>query len=157
MLQLYILDYSDCELTEIPEHKTCTEKPQQWNAAEHTNDGNPVLFLEILFVHHTYGKRKAEEEQERVAKRKQYRACPASSQAVKEEEICALCTNLDSNQKNSSFSKLLRENDCKSLVENSDESDTYVAKYGDRVRAEIDDCPQDGAIQCENASSDNTR
>jgi len=148
-----VLDYSDCELTEIPEHKTCTEKPQQWNVAKHTSNGNPVLFSEILFVHHTYGKRKAEDEHEKMAKRKQYRACPVSLQAVKEEEIRALCTSLDSNQENSPFSKLLRENDCKPLIENLDESDSDISD--DRLRVEIDDRPQDSTMQRENENSDN--
>ena len=146
-----ILDYSDCQLTEIPEHKTCTEKPQQWNVAKHIKDGHPVLFSKILFVHHTYGKRKIEEECKRMATRKQYHACPLSLQAVKEEEIRALCTSLESSQKNSPFSKLLRENDCKPLDENFDDSDN-----DDRTSAETDDHLQNDAIQLESESTDNT-
>ena len=143
-----ILDYSDCQLTEI--YKTCTEKPQQWNVAKHIKDGHPDLFSEILFVHHTYGKRKVEEECKRMAKRKQYHACPLSLQAVKEEEIRALCTSLESSQKNSPFSKLLRGNDCKPLDENFDDS-----VNDDRTSAETDDHLQNDAIQLESASTDN--
>jgi len=129
-----VLDYFNRELTEIPEHKTCTEKPQQWNVAKHTNNGNPVLFSEILLVHHTYGKRKAEDERENMARQKQYRACPVSLQTVKEEEIRALCTSLDSNLEISPFSKLLRENDCKPLIENSDESYSDISDDRPRVK-----------------------
>ena len=53
----------------------------------------------------------------RMTKHKQYRACPTSLQAVTEEQIRTLCTNLESHQKNLPFSKLLRGNDCKPLTE----------------------------------------
>ena len=114
-----ILDYSDHQLTQIPDHRTCTDKPQQWNVAKEIADGGPILFSDIQIVHHTYGKRKAEDECNRIRKHKQYHACPTSLQAVTEEQIRVLCTNLESHQKNSPFSKLLRRNDCKPLTEST--------------------------------------
>ena len=81
--------------------------------------GDQYCFSDIQIVHHTYGKRKAEEECNRIRKHKQYRACPTSLQAVTEEQIRVLCTNLESHQKNSPFSKLLRRNDCKPLTEST--------------------------------------
>ena len=57
-----ILDYSDHQLTQIPDHRTCTDKPQHWNVAKEITDGGSILFSVIQIVHHTYGKRKAEEE-----------------------------------------------------------------------------------------------
>ena len=51
-----ILDFSDLQLTHIPDHRTCTDKLQQWNVAKEFK-GDPVLFSDILFVHHTFGKR----------------------------------------------------------------------------------------------------
>ena len=53
-----VLDYSERQLQVIPDHKTCTDKPQQWNIAKNSTDG-PILFSDILIVHHVYGKRKA--------------------------------------------------------------------------------------------------
>ena len=38
--------------------RTCTDKPQQWNAAKKFKEG-PVLFSNVMFVHHTFGKSKA--------------------------------------------------------------------------------------------------
>ena len=107
-----VLDYCDRQLTLIPDHKTCTDKPQQWNVAKKSMDG-PILFSDILIVHHTYGKRKAEEECARTSKRKEYRACPTSLQAVSEDQIRALCTSLESHTANPPFPKVLRGNECR--------------------------------------------
>ena len=85
-------------------------------AKQITNRG-PVLFSDIRIFHHTYGKRKAEKENDRMTNHKQYRACPTSLQAVTEEQIRTLCTSLESHQKNLPFSKLSRGNDCKPLTE----------------------------------------
>ena len=57
-----ILDYLNRHLMQIPDHRTCTNKPQQWNVAKEITNGGPVLFSDIRVVHHTYGKRKAEKE-----------------------------------------------------------------------------------------------
>ena len=56
-----ILDYTELGLDEIPQDKTCTEEPQQWHKPKTNADIEPALFSEIQFVHHAYGKRKAEE------------------------------------------------------------------------------------------------
>ena len=88
------------------------DKPQQWNVAKEITDRGLMLFSNIQIVHHTYGKRKAEEECNRMSKHKQYRACPTSLQAVTEEQIRVLCTSLESHQKSSPFLKLLRGTDC---------------------------------------------
>ena len=68
-------------------------------------------------MRHTYGKRKAEEECTRSSKRKEYRACPASLQAVSEDQIRALCTSLESHTDNPPFPIVLRGNECRPLVE----------------------------------------
>ena len=39
-----ILHYVELGLKEIPEDKTCTDKPQQWNKPKKTLDNGPVLF-----------------------------------------------------------------------------------------------------------------
>ena len=55
-----ILEYIELGLSEIPQDKS-TEQPQQWHKpCKNVADG-PVFFSEIQFVHHSYGKRKAEE------------------------------------------------------------------------------------------------
>ena len=118
-LLYYILDISNLHLKHIPNDRTCTDKPQQWNVAKEFK-GGPVLFSDILFVHHTFGKRKAEEEESRMAKRKKYRACPISLQRVTEDEIRTLCTGLESNHNSSTFARLLRGNDCNPIMEDSE-------------------------------------
>ena len=111
-----VLNYSESQLKVIPDHKTCTDKPQQWNVTKKSTDG-PIFFSDILIVRHTYGKRKAEEECTRSSKRKEYRACPASLQAVSEDQIRALCTSLESHTDNPPFPIVLRGNECRPLVE----------------------------------------
>ena len=99
-----VLDYSERQLQVISDHKTCTDKPQQWNIVKNSTD-SPILFLDILIVHHVYGKHKAEDEYARSSKRKEYHACPTSLQAVSEGQIRALCTSLESHTDNPPFPK----------------------------------------------------
>ena len=51
-----ILDYVELGLYAIPEDKTCTDKPQQWNRPKTSAANGPIIFSEIQFVYHTYGK-----------------------------------------------------------------------------------------------------
>ncbi len=69
-------------LNEIPSDKTCTDQPQQWNRPKGNEPKAPVLFSDIKCVHHTYGKRKAEEYALRVDKVKRFRACPPSCNLI---------------------------------------------------------------------------
>ncbi|XP_065892463.1 tigger transposable element-derived protein 2-like [Dysidea avara] len=59
----------------------------------------------------------SEEECTRSSKRKEDRACPASLQAVSEDQIRALCTSLESHTDNPPFPIVLRGNECRPLVE----------------------------------------
>ena len=47
-------------LAVIPEDKTCTDTPQQWNRPRNIPDDGPILFSEIQFVHCSFRKLKAE-------------------------------------------------------------------------------------------------
>ena len=80
-----ILDYVELGISEIPADKTCTEKPQQWHKLKGNVDEGPVLFSEIQFVHHTYGKRKSEEGALQMEKMKKYRACTSIFSRVTED------------------------------------------------------------------------
>ena len=42
-----ILDYVELELAIIPEDKTCTDTPQQWNRPRNIPSDGPILFSEI--------------------------------------------------------------------------------------------------------------
>ena len=99
-------------------------------------------------MHHTYGKRKAEEEYKRMAKRKQSCACPVLVHAVNEEELHAALSLI--RRIHIIEGKRLQA----TLLENSEKSDSDV--FDDKIRVEIDDQPQDNAMQCESASSENT-
>jgi len=92
-----ILDFTELGLKEIPQDKTCTEQPQNWHKPKNTAANGPALFSEIQFVHHVYGKRKAEDCALRIEKVKKYRACPPSLSIVTEERIRKLCTSLEAN------------------------------------------------------------
>ncbi len=78
-------------------------------------EGGPILFYEIQFVHHTYGKRKAETAATRMHKVKKYHACPVLLQRVSEERIRHFCTSLESHQKLSLFAIVMLANDCTPL------------------------------------------
>ena len=67
-----ILDYVELGLAAIPEGKTCTDKPQQWNRPKASASNGPILFSDIQFVHHTYGKHKAEAAALRMEEHKKY-------------------------------------------------------------------------------------
>ena len=117
-----ILDYTELGLSAIPDDKTCTDKPQQWNKPSTSSQDKTVLFSDIQFVHHSFGKRKAEEMKTRMEKYTEYRACPVSHQVLSEEHIRRLCTSLDSQQKSALFSMVLRGNDCKPVPPHSSSS-----------------------------------
>ncbi len=40
----------------IPADESCTDQPQRWNKPKGAEPTAPVLFSEIQFVHHAYGK-----------------------------------------------------------------------------------------------------
>ena len=98
-----ILDYVELGLAAIPEDKTCTDKPQRWNRPKTSASIGPILFSEIQFVHHTYGKRKAEATATRMTELKKYRACPEPLQSISEEQFRSFCMSLESHDKMSLF------------------------------------------------------
>jgi len=55
-----------------------------------------------------------------MEKHKTYRVCPTSLLRVTEEEICTLCASLKSNQNSSTFTTLLRGNDCNPVTDDND-------------------------------------
>ena len=118
-----ILDYVELGICEIPADKTCTEKPQQWHKPKGNVDEGPVLFSEIQFVHHTYGKRKAEEGALQMEKMKQYRACTSIFSRVTEDSIRELCTSLEAGNNASLFTTMMRSNGCQPLPSTSSETE----------------------------------
>ena len=55
-----ILDYVQLGFAIIPKKKTCTDTSQQWNRPRNSPGEGPIMFSEIQFVQHSYGKCKAE-------------------------------------------------------------------------------------------------
>lgn len=108
-----ILDYVELGLGDIPADKSCTDQPQRWNKPKGAEPTAPVLFSEIQFVHHAYGKRKAEDYALRVSKIKRFRACPPTCGLVSEEKIRKFCTSLEANNNAKLFTSVMRNNDCK--------------------------------------------
>ena len=111
-----ILDYIELGIAAIPEDKTCSDKPQQWSRPKTSASNGPILFSEIQFVHHTYGKRKAEAAALRMEEHNNYWACPEPLRTISEEQIRQFCTRLESHQKMSLFATVRRANDCKPLA-----------------------------------------
>ena len=70
-----ILNYVELALSNIPKNKICTDMPHQWNQPINSVDNGPILFSEILCVHHSYGKHKADGTAIRLDKHKKYCAC----------------------------------------------------------------------------------
>ncbi len=108
-----ILDYVELGLHEIPSDQTCTDQPQQWNRPKGNEPNAPALFSDIKFVHHTYGKRKAEEYALRVDKIKRFQACPPSCNLITEDKLRKFCTSLEANNNATQFTAVIRNNDCK--------------------------------------------
>ena len=100
-----------------------TEKPQQWHKPKGNVDEGPVLFSEIQFVHHTYGKRKAEEGALQMEKMKKYRACTSIFSRVTEDSIRELCTSLEAGNNASLFTTMMRSNGCQPLPSTSSETE----------------------------------
>ena len=94
-----ILDYVELGIAAIPEDKTCSDKPQQWSRLKTSASNGPILFSEIQFVHHTYGKHKPEAAALRMEEHNNYPACPEPLRPISEEQIRQFCTRLESHQK----------------------------------------------------------
>jgi len=91
----------------------------------------PVLFSDILFVCHTIGNTKLKRKKLEWGNAK----CPASLQRVTQQEICTLYTGLESNQNSSTFTKLLRGNDCNPVT---DDSEVGSSSCTIRVKKEVE-------------------
>ena len=107
-----ILDYTELGLTTIPEDKTCTDKPQQWNTPNTIQDNGPILFSEIQFVHHSYENIRQKKWWPEWISVKKYRACPGTLHIWLEDRIRCFCTKLESQKNASLFTTVLRGNDC---------------------------------------------
>ena len=90
------------------------------------NDG-PALFSKIPFVHHSYGKRKAEESTIRMEKMKTYRVCPSGSSALTEKHIRQFFISLESKTNAPLFTIVMRNNYCKPLPPSEIETATTAA------------------------------
>ena len=110
-----ILDYVELGLSALREDKSCNDNPLQWNRPKTSAANGTILFSEIQFVRHTYGKQNAEAAAIRMEEHK-YFACPESLRPISEERIRCFCTSLESLQKMSLFATVMRANDCKSRV-----------------------------------------
>ena len=104
-----ILDNVELGLAIIPEDKTSTDNPQQWNRPRNIPRDGSILFSEIQFVHHSYGKRKAEVTVALLDKYQKYLASPA---VLSEEHIQRCCTSLEEHEIVPLFTAVMRGNDC---------------------------------------------
>ncbi len=117
-----ILNYVELALSNIPKNKICPDKPHQWNQPINSVDNGPILFPEILFVHDSYGKHKADGTAVRLDKHKNYCACIS---IPLEESIQQFCMNLE--VKNVLlFTAVLWGNDCKLVYRVSNSSSSVV-------------------------------
>ena len=108
-----ILDYVGLGLAIIPEDRTCTDAPQQWNRPRNIPSGGLILFSEIQFVHHPCGKHVAEVAAARLDKYKKYRASPA---VLSEERIKRFCISLELHESVPLFTAVMQGNDCYPLL-----------------------------------------
>ncbi len=51
-----LLDYTELDLNEVPDDKTCTQQLQQWHVPKKSDSKGPVLFEDLIFPQDTYEK-----------------------------------------------------------------------------------------------------
>ena len=109
-LLFQIIEYKQLDMTEIPDHPTCTQLLQQWHVPRKDESDQPVLHENIVF-------QKAEYQKDiKGRKRKHhplsgYNPTPHFAQTIKQSEIEKLGNSLIKNDENSYLGKLLKSND----------------------------------------------
>ena len=114
-----ILDYNECDLTEIPPDLTCTDKPQEWNKprSKKLAEG-PMSLNELLMIKHDYEadkiRQKSVKRAQRKAMKQSYDAAPSFARKISTASVEKLCTELEriSAKKKPMIVELLRGNNC---------------------------------------------
>ena len=107
-----IIDYVELGLAIIPEDKTCTDTPQQWNTPRIIPGDGPILFSEIQFVHLSCGKRKAVV----VAALDKFKKYCTGPVVLSEERIRCFCTSRKFLESAPLLNAVMRGNDCDPLL-----------------------------------------
>ena len=114
-LLFQVIEYKQLDLTEIPDHLTCTELLQQWHVPRKNESDEAVLYENIVFKKAVYekdmkhsNKRKRSE----PVKEEVYDSIPGFAKVIKKSEIEKLASKLNVMEEKSYLGSLLESNDC---------------------------------------------
>ena len=111
-LLFQVIEYKQLDMTEIPDHTTCTQLLQQWHVPRKDESDEAVLYENIVFEKAVYEK----DVQAKKRKHRQslpiYNPTPHFSQTVQQNDVQKLANSLTETDKNSYLGNLLKSNNC---------------------------------------------
>ena len=114
-LLFQIIEYKQLDMTEIPDHPTCTELLKQWHVPRKCESDEAILYESIHFKKAVYEK---DINTSNKCKRSQpskevYNPTPDFAKVVQQTEIQQLANKLNTLEEKSYLGSLLESNDCK--------------------------------------------
>ena len=104
------LDFSELDLTEVPDDKSCTEELQGWHVSKKLENMSAVLFEDLTFPQDSYEKDKQGKERPAVqGKREKYYS---SNEKVSKSDLKNLKSGLEQAGANCPLTGLLADNEC---------------------------------------------
>ena len=111
-LLFQVIEYKQLDMTDIPDHPTCTQLLQQWHVPRKDESNEPVLYENILFQKAIYDKNTCGKKRKHDHQTHQdFNPTPHFARTIKPSEIGKLSNSLMDNDENSYLGKLLKSND----------------------------------------------
>jgi hypothetical protein len=115
-LLFQIIEYKQLDMTEIPDHLTCTQLLQQWHVPRKDESDEAVLYESIVFKKAVYEKdikKNNKRKRSQPPKEEVYNPTPDFAKVVEQTEIEKLASKLNVLEEKSYLGSLLGSNDCK--------------------------------------------
>ena len=115
-LLFQVIEYKQLDMTEVPDHLTCTELLQQWHVPRKNESDEAVLYESIVFKKADYEKDiKSSNRHKRSHPfhEDMYNSTPDFAKVVKQTDIEKLACKLNAVEEKSYLGALLKSNDCK--------------------------------------------
>ena len=114
-----LLDFSELDLTEVPDDKTCTEELQQWHVPKKLQNKGAILFEDLIFPQDSYEKDKKGRKRPAVqGKREEYFS---SNEKVSKSDLENLKSGLEQAGANCPLVGLIADNECNPSSYNENE------------------------------------
>ena len=111
-LLFQIIEYKQLDLTEIPDHLTCTQLLQQWHVPRKDESDEPVLYENISFNKAIYEKDAQGKKRKNSFRDLEFDPTPEFARTIKKNDIKKLSDSLNSSDPNNYLGKLLESNEC---------------------------------------------